>query len=180
MPGPLRPAPAPVPRYEDAARLTVSAACELMVPRVSSATVVGTGPAVAAHLGALVRRMACLGNITVYPGPADGPPRWPSARTAALAAGQGITLLGAESLDRALLGADLVVLTDGVPASVGSSARRRALLAPDAVVIHTAAPAARPQAAGDRTARAAAYPGGAGRSLRVQPGRTAGEGAEPT
>lgn len=161
MPGPVRqapvpvpaamaiPVPGPVPSYEDAAELSVSAACALMVPRVSSATIVGTGPAALAHLAGLVRRMACLGNITVYPGPAYGPPRWPCARSAALAAEQGIALLGADTLDRALLGADLVVLTDGVAASVGSSARRRGLLAPDAVVVHAVtagvpAPSGRP------------------------------------
>ncbi|MFG2998911.1 hypothetical protein [Streptomyces sp. NPDC048340] len=150
MPGPVSPAPSydsgerygesheysdGRDGYEDAAQLSVSAACELVVPRVSSATVVGTGPAVAAHVAGLARRMPCLGNITVYPGPAYGPPRWPSARIAALAAEQGIALLGADTLDRALLGADLVVLTDGAAASAGSSARRRALLAPDAVVV---------------------------------------------
>lgn len=166
MPGPVRPAPVPVPSYEEVARLSVAAACELMVPRVSSATLVGTGPAVAAHLARLVRRMACLGNITVYPGPEYGPPRWPSARTAAVAAGQGVALLGADTLDRALLGADLVVLVGGVPASVGSRARRRALLAPGAVVIQAGPARCRSQAdfaaaveadagSGVRTARAA-------------------------
>ncbi|MFJ6798010.1 hypothetical protein [Streptomyces sp. NPDC091268] len=121
------------------ARLSAAAACRLLVPRVSSATVVGTGPAVAAHVAALTRMVACLGNITVYPGPADGPPRWPGARTAALAAEQGIVLLGADTLDRALLGADLVVLADGADPSPVSPARRRALLAPGAVVIDCAA-----------------------------------------
>ncbi|MFI6149168.1 hypothetical protein [Streptomyces sp. NPDC051109] len=111
--------------YEAAARVCATAARTLLVPRVSSATVLGTGPAAAAHLSALVREVPGLGNITVHPGPA----RWPDAGAAALAAAQGTVLAAAASRDRALLGADLVVVAGpALPVD-------RALLAPSAVVI---------------------------------------------
>lgn len=111
--------------YEAAAQVCATAARTLLVPRVSSATVLGTGPAVAAHLAALVREVPGLGNITVHPGPA----RWPHPEAAALAAAQGTVLVTAASRDRALLGADLVVLA-GPTLLVD-----RALLSPSAVVI---------------------------------------------
>ncbi|MFI8263664.1 MULTISPECIES: hypothetical protein [unclassified Streptomyces] len=118
--------------YEAAARLCASAARTLLVPRVSSATVLGTGPAVAAHLAALVREVPGLCNITVHPGPA----RWPHPGAAALAAAQGTALTTAASRERALLGADLVVLAGpALPVD-------RSLLAPSAVVIESPPPGA--------------------------------------
>ncbi|MFI5671329.1 hypothetical protein [Streptomyces sp. NPDC051704] len=119
-------------RHEAAARLCAAAARTLLVPRVSSATVLGTGAAVAAHLAALVREVPGLCNITVHPGPA----RWPHPEDAALAAAQGTVLTTAASRDRALLGADLVVLTGpALPVD-------RSLLAPSAVVIEPPPPGA--------------------------------------
>ncbi|MFK0050189.1 hypothetical protein ACIQU4_40025 [Streptomyces sp. NPDC090741] len=120
----------PVLSYEAAAQVCATAARTLLVPRVSSATVLGTGPAVAAHLAALVREVPGLGNITVHPGPA----RWPHPEAAALAAAQGTVLATATSRDRALMGADLVVLTGpALPVD-------RTLLSPSAVVIQAPTP----------------------------------------
>ncbi|GHA75563.1 hypothetical protein ACIQRS_06400 [Streptomyces termitum] len=126
-PPPVRATAAPpVPPYEaaDAAR----AVRALLVPRVSSVTVLGTGPAVGAHLAALVREVPGLGNVTVHPGPAH----WPDPETAALAAAHGTVLATADSRDRALLGADLVVLTTPAPPV------DRTLLAPSAVILRAA------------------------------------------
>ncbi|MFH8724838.1 hypothetical protein [Streptomyces termitum] len=125
-PPPVRAAAPPVPPYEAAA--AARAVRALLVPRVSSVTVLGAGPAVDAHLAALVREVPGLGNVTVHPGPA----RWPDPETAALAAAHGTVLATADSRDRALLGADLVVLTAPAPPV------DRMLLAPSAVVLRAA------------------------------------------
>ncbi|MYT22265.1 hypothetical protein GTW69_18530 [Streptomyces sp. SID7760] len=132
MPRTAPPAPAheAVLPHEAVALLSAAAARALLVPRVSSATLLGTGPAVAAHLAVLVREVPGLGNITVHPSPA----RWPHPEAAALATAQGTVLTTATSRDRALLGADLVVLTSpALPVD-------RALLAPSAVVIEAPLP----------------------------------------
>ncbi|WP_432753712.1 hypothetical protein ACE1OA_30890 [Streptomyces sp. JL2001] len=144
---PVRPgAPAPVPTTvpttgsgsgsgsgEERLSAAVRAARGRLAAGALSATVLG--PGAAATLGVLARELVGLVSVTVHPEPASGPPRWPDAESASYAAREGIVLTTEAALDRALLGADLVVLAPGAHRPVPSPVRLRALSAPGSVVL---------------------------------------------
>ena len=92
------------------------------------------GPGAAATLGVLARELVGLVSVTVHPAPASEP-HWPDAESASYAAREGIVLTAEAALDRALLGADLVVFAPGAHRPVLSPVRLRALSAPGSVVL---------------------------------------------
>ncbi|MFI8291546.1 hypothetical protein ACIGBL_20660 [Streptomyces sp. NPDC085614] len=136
---PIRPGvPAPVPTAgsgsgEERLSAAVRAARGRLAAGALSATVLGPGAAVA--LGVLARELVGLVSVTVHPAPVPEPPHWPDAESASYAAREGIVLTAEASLDRALLGADLVVFAPGAHRPVLSPVRLRALSAPGSVVL---------------------------------------------
>lgn len=96
---------------------TALAARELLVARVATAAVVGAGSAVVAQLTALALSVANLSEVVVCPARGHEP-GWPTGRLARHAAEQGIALSFTRTAQRALLGADLVVLATGATAAM--------------------------------------------------------------
>lgn len=83
--------------------LTVLAARELLVPRVTSATVLGSGPSATVQCAVLVAGLSGLDSVVVHPG-------HPDPGLSRMAGEAGVSVSACADVGRAVFGADLVVL----------------------------------------------------------------------
>lgn len=121
--------PADFLRASRVAALSALAARRMVVPTVVTATVLGTSPEAQLHLAVVARHVPDVDHIAVCPGP-DGPPMIePRVRDQVDLAGIGLSIV--DEMADAVLGANLVIVTDPGPWSLTAG-----LLPKGAVVVN--------------------------------------------